>query len=264
METSIRLGDVTVPRMGLGTNHLDYNDENVSFVKDVVGAGIRHIDTAYRYRNGESETTIGAALSPFAPDMVVATKAGISDGGGRPEVLTAEIDESLKRLQTDTIALHYLHRVDANVPVEESLGALKEAQDAGKIRHIGISEVGVDLLERARAVVEIAAVQNHYSIVERKWDDVVDYCERESIVFVPYFPLRGETPAAVDEIAAQRGATASQIKLAWLLRRSPVTLPIPGTLNAAHAKENLAALETELSDEEFEALSRSVSRGGDL
>lgn len=254
METSIRLGDVIVPRMGLGTNHLDHTDEHVSFVQDAVGAGLRHIDTAYRYRNGESETTIGAALSPYAADVVVATKAGISEGGGRPDVLKAEVDESLKRLQTDTIALHYLHRVDANVPVEDSLGALKEAQDAGKIRHIGISEVGVDLLERARAVVDIAAVQNHYSILERKWDDVVDYCEQEGIPFVPYFPLRGDTPAAVDEIAQRRGATASQIKLAWILRRSPVTLPIPGTLNAAHAKENLAALEIELTDEEFEAL----------
>lgn len=254
METSIRLGDVIVPRIGLGTNHLNHNDEHVSFIQDAVGAGIRHIDTAYRYRNGESETTIGAALSPYGTDVVVATKAGISDGGGRPEVLKAELDESLRRLQTNTITLHYLHRVDANVPVEDSLGALKQAQDAGKVRHIGISEVGIDVVERARAVVDIAAVQNHYSILERKWDDVVDYCEREEIAFVPYFPLRGDTPAAVDEIAQRRGATASQIKLAWLLRRSPATLPIPGTLNAAHAKENLAALEIELSDEEFDAL----------
>ena len=182
------------------------------------------------------------------------SKGGISDGGGRPDVLKAELDESLRRLQTEAIALYYLHRVDREVPVEDSMGALKEAQDAGKVRHVGISEVGVDLLERARAVVDIAAVQNHYSIVERKWDDVVDHCERENIVFVPYFPLRGDTPSAVDEIAQRRGATASQIKLAWLLRRSPVTLPIPGTLDAAHVKENLAALEIELSDEEFEAL----------
>lgn len=254
MDRSIRLGDVTVPRIGLGTNHLDHNDEHVSFVQEAVGGGIRHLDTAYRYRGGESETTIGAALSPIPADIVVATKGGISDGGGRPEVLKAELDESLRRLRADTIALYYLHRVDREVPVEDSMGALKEAQDAGKIRHVGISEVCVDLLERAQAVVDIAAVQNHYSIVERKWDDVVDHCEREGIVFVPYFPLRGDTPSAVDEIAQRRGATASQIKLAWLLRRSPVTLPIPGTLNVAHAKENLAALEIELDDEEFDAL----------
>ena len=136
MERSIRLGDVTVPRMGLGTNHLDYNAEHVSFVQEAVGAGIRHLDTAYRYRNGESEATIGAALAPFAADVVVATKAGISDGGGRPDVLETEIDESLRRLQTDTIALHYLHRVDPDVPVEAcpSLSdALEKSENADRV-----------------------------------------------------------------------------------------------------------------------------------
>ena len=169
-------------------------------------------------------------------------------------MLHAEIEESLRRLRTHSIPLYYLHRVDQETPLEESLAAIKEYRDRGKIRHVGISEVSIDEIERARRVVPIAAVQNHYNISERKHETVVDYCAREDIVFVPFFPLRGDGGTAVEEIAARHEATPAQIELAWLLRRSPTILPIPGTLSPRHLKENLAALQIELTDTEFEAL----------
>jgi aryl-alcohol dehydrogenase-like predicted oxidoreductase len=214
------------------------------------------IDTAYTYTGGESEETIGAALSGDPEGCVIATKGGGGGGPGRgrPDILHAEIEESLRRLRTDSIALYYLHRVDPETPLEESLAAIDEYRDRGKIRHIGISQVSIDQIERARQVVPIAAVQNHYNLSERKDEEVVDYCKRENIVFVPFFPLRGDGGPALAEIAAQRGATPVQIRLAWLLGRSPAMLPIPGTLSLEHLKENLGALQIELTDGEFEAL----------
>ena len=168
-------------------------------------------------------------------------------------MLRAQIETSLRRLRTESIALYYLHRVDPQTPLEESLGAIKEYRDAGKIRHVGLSEVGVGEIERGREVVPIAAVQNHYNVSERKHEDVIDYCAGEGIVFVPFFPLRGGG-RALDEIAARHDATRAQITLAWLLRRSPAMLPIPGTLSLEHLKENLGALEIELTDDEFQTL----------
>ena len=213
------------------------------------------IDTAHTYTGGESEATIGAALSPVPDSCIVATKGGAGGPGrGRPENLHAEIEESLRRLRTDSIALYYLHRVDPETPLEESLAAIKEYRDRGKIRHIGISEVSIDQIERARAVVPIAAVQNHYNLSERKHEAVVDYCAKENIVFVPFFPLRGDGGRAVREIAARYGATPAQIALAWLLKRSPTMLPIPGTLSLEHLKENMAALQIALTDADFEML----------
>jgi len=247
------LGDIEVPRIGLGSNRLSYTDDHASFIRGAVDVGVGHIDTAYLYAGGDSETTIGAALSPTPDGPVVATKGGYSSGEGRPEVLRAQIDESLRRLRTDTIALYYLHRVDPETPLEDSLGAIKEAQEAGKIRHVGISDVSVEQIERARRVVPIAVVQNHYNLVERRYEDVVDHCAREGIVFVPYFPLR-DHPAALGPIAERHGVTPSQIALAWLLKRSPTTLPIPGTLSLEHLRENLGALQIELTDEEFESM----------
>jgi pyridoxine 4-dehydrogenase len=167
-------------------------------------------------------------------------------------VLRAQIEESLRRLRTETIALYYLHRVDPETPLEDSLGTIKQYRDSGKVRHVGLSEVGIDQIEQARDVVPIAAVQNRYSLIERTHDEVVDYCAAEGIVFVPFFPLRGVSPQ-LSEIADRHGASPEQIALAWLLRRSPTTLPIPGTLSLEHLRENLAALEIELSADEFEA-----------
>jgi pyridoxine 4-dehydrogenase len=248
----LRLGESEVARIGLGTNRLTRTAEHVAFVKEAVAAGVNVIDTAHSYAGGESEATIGAALSPIPDDCVVATKGG--GNGARPEALRAEIEESLRRLGTASIALYYLHRPDPETPLEESLGAIKEYRDSGKIRHVGVSNVGIDQIERARQVVPIAAVQNRYNLSERTYDDVVDYCAREGLVFVSYFPLHGDGGAAIADIAERHRATPAQIALAWLLKRSPTMLPIPGTRSVEHVKENLAALDVELSDAEFQAL----------
>jgi pyridoxine 4-dehydrogenase len=247
------LGD-TLARIGLGTNRLTNTSENVAFVRAAVAAGVGLIDTAHGYTRGESEATIGAALSSSSEGCLVATKGGYGTGNGRPEVLRAQIEESLRRLRTDSIGLYYLHKPDPETPLEESLGAIKEHQDRGSIRHVGVSNVSLDELERARRIVPVAAVQNHYNLAERAHEDVLEHCAENGIAFVPYFPLRADGGAAAAQIAERHGATPSQIALAWLLRRSPATLPIPGTLSLAHVKENLAAAEIELSDEEFEAL----------
>jgi pyridoxine 4-dehydrogenase len=241
--------------IGLGTNRLTKTRDHVAFIKAAVAAGVRMIDTAHLYTGGQSEETIGEALSPLPSDCVVATKGGFGGAGrGRPEVLRAELDQSLRSLKTESIDLYYLHRVDPQTPIEESLAVIKDYLDQGKVRNVGISEVDIDQIERARRVVPITAVQNHYNLSERKYEAVVDYCEREGIMFVPFYPLRGQSGAALNEIAGRHGATAQQIALAWLLRRSPAMLPIPGTLSLDHLAENLAASKIKLTDAEFEAL----------
>jgi pyridoxine 4-dehydrogenase len=252
----VRLGDIDVARMGLGTNRLTKTPGNVALVKAAVEAGVQMIDTAYSYTGGQSEETISAALDPVPDGCIVATKGGggPDPGRGRPEILRAQIEESLRRLRTGSITLYYLHRIDPQTPLEESLAAIKHYRDRGKIVHVGLSEVGIEQIEAARKVVPIAAVQNHYNLSERRYEAVVDYCAREDIVFVPFFPLRGHAGRALEEVAAQHGATPQQITLAWLLRRSPAMLPIPGTLSQQHLEENLAALNIELTDSEFQAL----------
>ncbi len=246
--TSFRLAGVEVPRVGLGTNRLTTAAEHVAFVREAVEAGVRHIDTAHLYTGGDSERAIGAALDGGRSDVLVATKGGYEAGDGHPDVLAAQIEQSLAALQTEAIGLYYLHRVDPETPLEESLGAIKAYVDRGAIRHVGISEVSVEQIERARAVVPIAAVQNRYNLAEREHDDVIDFCEREGIAFVPYFPLRGGESPGVTAAARRLGVTESAVKLAWLLQRSPVILPIPGTLSIDHLRDNLAALEVELDD----------------
>jgi aryl-alcohol dehydrogenase-like predicted oxidoreductase len=248
-----------VPRVGLGTNRLTSAAEHAAFIREAVAAGIRHIDTAHLYTGGESEAAIGAALASDQDATVVATKGGYRPGEGAPEVLNAQIEESLRRLRTDSIALYYLHRVDPQTPLEVSLRTIAEHRDRGTIRHVGLSEVGVEEIERARELLPITAVQNHFNLSERRHEEVVDHCTREGIVFVPFYPLKGGTAPAVAEIAARRGATERQIALAWLLKRSPLMLPIPGTLSLDHVKENLAALDIELTDDEFDVLSRAAT-----
>ena len=252
--SKIRLADTDVARIGLGTNRLTNTPGHVAFVKAAVAAGVSFIDTAHLYAGGQSEETIGAAVSPVPEGCIVATKGGFRPGEGRPDVLRAQIEESLRRLRTPSIELYYLHRVDPETPLEQSLAVIKEYRDAGKIRHVGISEVGIEQIERARQVVPIVAVENRYNLSERTWEDVVDYCAGEGIGFIPFFPLRGDGGGPLAEIAERHGATPAQIALAWFLRRSPVMLPIPGTLSLEHLKQNLAALEIELSEAEFEAL----------
>ena len=258
MTSTLRLADTEPARIGLGTNRLANTPGHVAFMQGAVAAGINLIDTAHNYTGGESEKTIGAALSPIPAGCIVATKGGFGGAGqGRPEVLRVQIEESLRRLRAESIALYYLHRVDPETPLEESIAAIKEYRDRGVIRHVGLSEVSVDQIERARQILPIAAVQNHYNLSERKHDQVVDYCTREGIPFVPYFPLAGDGGSALREIAGRHGATPPQIRLAWLLRRSPMMLPIPGTLSLEHLEENLAALEIGLSDDEFQALTET-------
>lgn len=243
---TIRLGDADVARIGLGTNRLHDTPEHVAFVRAAVDAGIQHIDTAHLYTGGESEAAIGAALSPVPAGCVVATKGGYAPGEGRPEAIRAQVRQSLSRLRAEVIQLYYLHRVDPQTPLEETIGALAELRDQGLIRHVGLSEVGIDEIERARRIVPIAAVQNHYNLGERRWDEVIDHCAERGIVFVPYFPLRDDGGKPVDEIASRHGVTRSQVILAWLLRRSAATLPIPGTLSLDHVRENLGALDVRL------------------
>jgi pyridoxine 4-dehydrogenase len=249
---TLTLGETPLTRIGLGTNRLRNTPENVAFVREAVAAGIGLIDTAHTYRGGESEQTIGAALSSSRDGCVVATKGGY--GSGRPEVLSGEIHESLRRLRTDTIDLYYLHRPDPETPLQESLGVIDEYRKRGAIEHVGVSNVSVDEIDLARGVAPIAAVQNHYNLSERTHEDVVDYCADNHIVFVPYFPLRADGGAVMAEIAKRHDSTPAQIALAWLLQRSPTTLPIPGTLSREHLMENLAAAEIEPTDEEFETL----------
>jgi aryl-alcohol dehydrogenase-like predicted oxidoreductase len=253
----VKVGDVDVRRIGLGTNRLTHTGVNLALIKAAVAAGVQMIDTAYSYTGGESEQTIGEALSPFPGDLFVATKGGggPNPGRGRPEILRQQIEVSLQRLKTGTIPLYYLHRVDPQTPIEQSLGVIREYQDRGSIRHAGISEVDIEQIERARKVVTVVAVQNQYNLAERKYDGVVDYCEREGIVFVPFYPLRAGRSSAVDEIARRHRAAPTQVMLAWLLHRSPVMLPIPGTLSLAHLKENLGALTLQLTKAEYESLS---------
>jgi pyridoxine 4-dehydrogenase len=249
---SLRFGDVEVRRIGLGTNRLRKTPASLDLLRRAVAAGVGLVDTAHTYTGGESEETIGAALSPIPEQCIVATKGGWA--GGRPDAIRREIETSLRRLGTDSIPLYYLHRPDPETPLEDSLAAIKEYHDAGRIRHVGVSNVGIDQVERARAVVPIVAVQNNYSLAERSHDEVVDYCADQGIVFVPYFPLRYVADEALAQVAERHHAGHAQIALAWLLERSPTMLPIPGTLSLDHMNENLAALEIELDDADLQAL----------
>jgi len=248
---TVALGGRELKRVGLGTNRLTNTAENRAFQQAAVEAGVQMIDTAHLYSNGESEVTIGAALAPFGEDVVVATKGGYNTGD--PDTIRAEIEQSFERLRTDAIDLWYLHRVDARVPLAETLAPVAELHAAGRIRSVGLSQVDVQQILLGRSVVPIAAVQHEYSLQARENDEVVDFCADEGIVFVPFFPLRGGGKK-VDEIAERIGATPQQVKVAWLLRRSEAMLPIPGTLDLEHLELNLAALELELSDEDYEAL----------
>jgi aryl-alcohol dehydrogenase-like predicted oxidoreductase len=248
----VRIGDREIGRVGLGTNRLENTEGDRSFLRGAVEAGLDHVDTAHVYTSGESERTIGDALASVGEDVLVATKCGYN--GGDEARLRGEVEQSLASLRTEAIDLLYLHRVDPKRPIEESVDVLAELAREGKARRIGISAVSIGEIGRAKEVTEIAAVQSHFNIEERKHDEVVDYCAVEGIPFVPYYPLRGNDKV-VDEVAASHGASANQVKLAWLLQRSPVIAPIPGTRSLAHLEENLAASEIELSDEEFERLS---------
>jgi len=266
-------GDLTVNRLGFGAMRLTGDGiwgwppdrENARKVlRRAVELGVNLIDTADAYGPETDELLIAEALYPYPKGLVIATKGGNTRPGpnqwvpdGRPEYLKQCVDKSLKRLKLERIDLYQLHRVDPKVPMEDSLGALKEAQSAGKIRHIGLSEVSPDQVERARKTVPIVTVQNRYNITDRKWDNTLAYCEKEKIGFMPWAPVggtRGMASVALEKAAKDHGITIYQLGLAWLLHRSPVMLPIPGTSSLAHLEENMAARIIRLSPDEWKAL----------
>ncbi len=260
---TVLMGDIQVNRIGLGTNRITDTQEAHELLRLALSLGVNFIDTAYRYAGGASETSIGNALSPYPKGVVIATKGGIGDGAS-PDVLRRELEVSLGRLKTDHIALYQLHRVDPNVPLEVSVGALKQFQDEGKIKHIGLSEVTVEQLERARAVAPIVSVQNEYNVITRQHEDLVDYCTKHNIIFIPWFPLgglRGDAAgveALLQAMAEKYDATPQQLAIAWLLKRAPIILPIPGTLSPDHLKDNLASASITLSDGDYRQLSDSA------
>ncbi|HEY4380161.1 MAG TPA: aldo/keto reductase [Acidobacteriaceae bacterium] len=234
-------------------------------LRRAVELGVDFIDTADSYGPTVSEPLIGEALAPYSKGTVIATKAGLTRQGpdrwlpvGRPEYLTQQVEMSLRWLKRDTLDLWQLHRIDPKVPVEESLGAAKKLQEAGKIRFIGLSEVSVDEIKQARKVADIVSVQNEYNLGNRKSEAVLEYCEKEGLAFIPWFPVASgklaQPGGKLDELAKKHDATVSQLSLAWLLHHSPVMLPIPGTSSIAHLEENLKAAELTLSDAEWKEL----------
>jgi aryl-alcohol dehydrogenase-like predicted oxidoreductase len=271
-------GELEIHRLGYGAMRItgkgiwgepDDREAAKKVLQRAVELGVDFIDTADSYGPAVSERLIGEALAPYAKGTVIATKAGLTRQGenkwlpvGRPEYLTQQVEMSLRWLRLERLDLWQLHRIDAKVPVEESLGAIKKLQQAGKIRFVGLSEVSVEQIEQARKVVDIVSVQNEYNIGNRKSEQVLEYCEREGIAFIPWFPVAAGKLAApggkLDEIAKKHDATVSQLSLAWLLHRSPVMLPIPGTSSIAHLEENLKAADVVLSEDEMAELEKAA------
>jgi pyridoxine 4-dehydrogenase len=231
-----------------------------------VELGVNLIDTADSYGPNVSEELIAEALRPYREDLVIATKGGFERPGpgvwkenGRPDHLRRALDGSLARLKLERIDLYQLHRVDSAVPADEQFGVLAELQQAGKFRHFGLSEVGIEQIQAARRVLPVASVQNRYNLADRRtWDETLDFCAAEGIAFIPWYPLNAGPLAReggpVDRIAKRLGATPGQVALAWLLRRSPVMLPIPGTSKVKHLEENVAAAALELDEPTMQEL----------
>lgn len=270
--------DLKVNRLGFGAMRLTGKgiwgepknpEEARQVLKRAVELGVNFIDTADSYGPDVSERLIGETLSPFPKGLVVATKGGLTRQGpdrwspdGRPDYLAKEVEKSLRLLKTDVIDLWQLHRIDPKVPVEESLEPIVKLKQQGKIRHIGLSEVKPKEIDRARKVVEIVSVQNLYNVGDRQHEDVLEYCERHNIAFIPWFPVAAGKLARpdgkLDEVAKRHGATVAQLSIAWLLRRSPVMLPIPGTSSVAHLEENMKAAQLSLSDAEMKEIEKAV------
>jgi len=266
-------GDLAVHRLGFGAMRLTGQGvwgppanpaEARAVLKRAIELGVNFIDTADSYGPEVSEQLIGDTLFPYRSGLVIATKGGLTRGGpgqwspdGRPEHLRRAIEGSLKRLKLERIDLYQLHRIDPRVPLQESLGALAALQQEGKIRHIGVSNVSVSELRRAREIVPIVSVQNRYSLVDRLSDDVLNECARLELAFIPWFPLGAgdlSSGKAIAEVAARRGVTSHQVAIAWLLQRADNVLPIPGTSSVKHLEENMAAAELVLQPEDLRAL----------
>ncbi|WP_018216551.1 aldo/keto reductase [Salinispora vitiensis] len=271
-------GDLPVDRLGYGSMQLagpgvwDMPDDPakaVRVLRRAVELGVTFIDTADSYGPLVCEMLIKEALHPYADDLVIATKAGLVRGGpndwkplGLPRYLRQQCEMSLRYLNLDCIPLYQLHRIDPEVPLEDQLGELVRLQQEGKIRHIGLSEVTVEQIEAAREITPIATVQNRYNVSNRDAEPVLEYCERNDLGFIPWYPIAtgdlARPGGPLQAMSAEYGATPVQLALAWLLRRSPVMLPIPGTSSIAHLEENLASAEVELTDDRFEALTQAA------
>ena len=266
-------GELTVNRMGFGAMRLTGKgiwgppatpDQAVRVLQRAVELGVNFIDTADSYGPHIAEQLIADALYPY-PGLVIATKGGLDRPGpdiwvenGRPEVLRERLEGSLRRLRRDYIDLYQLHRIDPKVPAEEQFAALLEFQREGLVRHVGLSEVTIADIERASAVLPIVSVQNRYNVTDRRWDEEVDYCEREGLAFIPWFPLSAGAmdDPVIHRVAARHGATPFQIALAWLLERSPSMLVIPGTSSVGHLEENVAAAEIRLTKKDMKELDK--------
>jgi len=271
-------GDLPVTRLGYGAMQLTGPgvwgdpkdpDEALRVLRRAVELGVNLIDTADAYGPFVADLLIKKALHPYADDLVIATKAGFARTGpgqwvpvGRPEYLRQQVELSLRHLGVDRIDLLQLHRIDPKVPVAEQVGELKKLQDEGKIRHIGLSEVDVDQLLEAQQTAEIVSVQNLFNLAKRDAEPLLEQAAEHGIAFIPWFPLATGALAGPDSpltaLAKEHDASPSQLALAWLLKRSPVVLPIPGTSSVAHLEDNVAAADIELSDAEFDALSKAV------
>jgi aryl-alcohol dehydrogenase-like predicted oxidoreductase len=275
-------GDLPVHRLGYGTMRLVGEGawgepadpaEARRVLRRAVELGITLIDTADAYGPEIAEQLIGDTLAPYPPGLVIATKGGITRQGpakteyvGRAGYLIQCVEMSLRRLRLERIDLYQLHRIDPRTPLEETLGALRRMQEQGKIRHIGLDEVTPAEIEEAEKIVPIITVQNRYSLGDRRYEETLNYCERRGLGFLPWYPnaggklLRPDHPAAaaLGLLAARHGATVSQLSLAWLLRRSPVLLPIPGTSRVAHLEENVAAAKLQLSEDEWAEVSAAA------
>ena len=271
-------GDLPVNRLGFGAMRITGEGiwgwpadrgNALNVLRRAVELGVDLIDTADAYGPETSELLIAEALHPYPKDLVIATKGGLTRPGpgqwvpnGRPEYLTQCVEKSLKRLRLERIDLYQLHRIDPKVPMEESLGALKKMQEAGKIRHIGLSEVSPAEIDRARKVLSIVSVQNQYNIGNRRWEKTLTYCEKERLGFMPWSPIggnRGLNDNALEAAARDYHASVVQLALAWLLHRSPVILPIPGTSSVAHLEENMAAAKLQLTAEEWKRVDTLAS-----
>lgn len=273
-------GDLPIHRLGYGAMRItgpgiwdNPKDpkEAQAVLRRAIELGVNFIDTADSYGPEVSENLIAATLYPYPSDLVIATKGGLTRQGpdqwapvGRPEYLRHCVEMSLRRLKLERIELYQLHRIDPKVPVEESLGALKDLQQQGKIRYIGLSEVSVSEIKQARKIVQIVSVQNLYNLSNRKSEDVLKYCEVNQLAFIPWYPMSSGDLARpggeLDKIAKKKDATPAQIAIAWLLKRSRVMVPIPGTSSVKHLEENIAAVDVELTDDEF-ALLESLHKG---
>jgi pyridoxine 4-dehydrogenase len=273
-------GDLSIHRLGFGAMRITGpgiwgepkdREEAKRVLKRLPDLGVNFIDTADAYGPEVSENLIAEALYPYPTGLVIATKGGFTRQGpnkwaivGRPEYLRQCVEMSLRRLKLERIDLYQLHRIDPQVPVEDSLGELKKMQAEGKIRHIGLSEVSVKEIERAQKTVAIVSVQNKYNIADRTHEGVLHFCEKHHLGFIPWFPMEQgklNKPGSVLERAAQsHNATTAQIALAWLLHHSPVILPIPGTSSVKHLEENMAAAELKLTDAEWQSLEKGIAK----